>query len=76
MKFEKGIYKTNLITSADTSFTVEVITSTEKTVTYLHPLTHAQARTKIHTFNGKDFFFPLGRHSMAPTIYHEDMGVA
>ena len=76
MKFETGTYKTNFISDQDSWFTVEVVKSTEKSVTFLHPHTQNETRAKIHSYDGKNFFYPLGRYSMAPQMYQSDRTAA
>ena len=59
MKFETGTYKTNFISTQNLWFTVEVVKSTVKSVTFLHPHTQKETRAKksIATM-AKTFFTP------------------
>jgi len=61
-------YNGRFITDADSTFAVLVIKVTAKTVTFAHPHTGEPTRAKVLNDDGVDFFFPMGRYSMAPVI--------
>ena len=69
MNFKAGTtYKSRFISDADSTFEVRVIKVTAKTVTFAHPHTGEPTRAKVMNHDGVDFFFPMGRYSMAPVI--------
>jgi len=61
-------YTGRFITDADAVLKVRVIKRTDKTVTYIHPHTGDEHRARIQHGDDGEFFFPLGRYSMAPVI--------
>jgi hypothetical protein len=60
--FKTGTYKTRSICDHNCIFSVEVISSTEKTVMFTDG--KETKRAKIHHFNGETFFYPYGRYSI------------
>jgi len=61
-------YIGRFICNSDSTFEVNVIKRTEKSVTFLHPHTGESKRAKIHSHDDVEFFMPLGNFSMSPII--------
>ena len=61
-------YTGRFITDADATFEVTVIKRTAKTVTFKHPHHGTDTRAKIQHDGEAEYFFPMGRYSMAPVI--------
>lgn len=63
-----GEYKTRFIGDSDLKLTVNVISRTAKQVTFKVDGETEVKKAKLHIFENEEYFYPLGKYSMAPTI--------
>lgn len=61
-------YEARSLCNYDTVFTAKVIKKTAKTVTIINDV-KGEKRCKVYENKDGQFFFPLGRYSMAPRMH-------
>ena len=71
-KLEIGLYKTSFIGDSNLFLEVEILGRTEKQVVFKVRGESITKKAKINMYEGEEYFYPLGRYSMAPTISASD----
>lgn len=74
MKFEVGeMYSTRSVCNWDTVFAYQVVSRTDKTVTFLSVLSDTPKRVKVRVDEqGREWAMPDGQYSMCPVIRAEE----